>query len=250
MTQTVVLGPLYDPLITNKTVAFTIKDGESCGKIIELDPDSVYRVWVVGNEYYVEYEVGSGLDSVLKRLVVGEPPPGARLYIDCTIDDYHKDEDEFEEEKCKIVYKDEYGLEARTMLISIDEFFTRRLLKYMKDEFNVECPRGIVRKWGVDKVVMNPRKHDFDWLIHYITKHAGDYNSNKQEKRCRWLMAVALLHLLAIDVAKHRPRNAKDAAGLLASCKVMERIRLFKEARDPGVFKGLDRELRNLITYA
>lgn len=243
----VVLGPLYDPVITNKSVAFIYKDGDDCcGKVIELDPDNIYRIWIADNAYYVEYEVGGGLDSVLKRLVVGEPPPGARLYIDCTIDDYHKDEDEFEEEKCRVVYKDEYGLKARSMLISIDEFLTRRLLKYMKDEFDEECPKGIAWEWVV-KVVMNPRKYDFDWLIHYITKHAGDYNSNKQEKRCRWLMTVALLHLLAIDVAKHRPRNAEDAADLLASCKVMERIRLFKETRKTDVFIGLDKELKNLM---
>jgi hypothetical protein len=62
-------------------------------------------------------------------------------------------------------------------------------------------------------------------------------------------MTVALLHLLAIDVAKHHPRNAKDAADLLASCKVMEHIRLFKETRNPDVFIGLNKELKNLMIH-
>ena len=242
----VVLGPLYNPVITDKTVTFTYKDNDDCcGRAIMLTPDNIYRIWTAGNTYYVEYET-SELGNTLKGLVVDELPPGARLYIDCVIDDYHKDEFEFEK-KCQVAYKTEYGLEARSMLISIDEFFTRRLMKYLKDEFNVECPKGIARKW-VDKVVMNPCKYDFDWLIRYITKHVRDYDSNKQEKKCRWLMTVALLHLLAIDMTKYHLRDAKDAINSLASCKVMERVRLFKETRKANVFMGLDKELKNLVT--
>jgi hypothetical protein len=246
MTQTVVLGPLYDPVITNKTVAFIIKDGEP--KIIELDPDSVYRVWVVGNEYYVEYEVDGNVGGELKRLVVGEPPPGARLYIDCTVDDAYKGEFEFEEEKCQVVYKDEYGLEARSMLISTDEFHARRVLQYLKSEFGVECPKDIILKW-VGKVVMSPRK-DFDWLARYVAKHAGDYNSNNQEKSCWWWATMACLLLCAHDLAKYSPRSVEDLRNKLVFYKVRERVELFKTTRDPSVFKGLDRELRNLITYA
>jgi hypothetical protein len=248
MTQTVVLGPLYDPVVKNHRMYFTTKDCGSCGKIIELDPDSVYRIWTIDDKYYVEYEVDGELGSTLKRLVVDEPPPGARLYIDCTIDDVYKNEFEFEDEKCQFVSKDEYGHEVRFMLISTEEYCARRVLQYLKSEFGVECPKGVILKW-VGKVVMSPGK-DFDWLARYIVKHVGDYNSNNKEKSCWWLATMAWLLLWSHDLAKYEPKSAKDLRNKLVFCKVKERVELFKTTRDPSVFKGLDKELRleNLMT--
>ena len=246
----VVLGPLYDPVIKDHEMFFTYKDCESCRKIIKLDPDSMYRIWTVDGKYYVEYEVDGELDSTLKGLVVGEPPPGARLYIDCTIDDAYKDEFEFEEEKCQVVSKDEYGIETRFMPISTDEFHARRVLYYLKSEFGVECPKGVILEW-VDKVVMNPRK-DFDWMARYIVKHARDYNSNNQKKSCWWLATMAGLLLLSHDLIRFQPKSVEDLRNRLVFCRVKKRVELFKTTRDPSVFKGLDRELRieNLVTTA
>jgi hypothetical protein len=113
----VVLGPLYDPVIKDHEMFFTYKDCESCRKIIKLDPDSMYRIWTVDGKYYVEYEVDGELDSTLKGLVVGEPPPGARLYIDCTIDDAYRTSSS-SRGKMPVVSKDEYGIETRFMPIS------------------------------------------------------------------------------------------------------------------------------------
>jgi hypothetical protein len=244
-TNTVILGPLYDPVIKTHEMFFIYKDCESCGKIIELDPDSVYRVWTVDGKYYVEYET-DGLDSSLKGLVVGEPPPGARLYIDCTVDDAYKSE--FEEEKCHVVSKDEYGIEVRFMPISIEEFHARRVLQYLKSEFGVECPKSVILKW-VRKVVMNPRK-DFDWLAHYIVKHVRDYNSRNQEKSCWWLATMTWLLLWSHNLAKYSPKSDKDLYNKLVFCKVRERVESFKSSRDPSVFEGLDKELKDLMTRA
>jgi hypothetical protein len=161
MTQTIILGPLYDPLITDDTVAFTYKDDDDyCGGVIKLEPDRVYKVWVSNGEFYVEYEVDGEVDGLLKKLVVNKQPVGA-LYIDCSVGDYHEGESEFEE---------------RCEFISTEEFYTRRVLRFLEGEFGVECPKGVVKDW-VGKVVWD---ENWKWMLQYVTKHAGDYGTGNQ----------------------------------------------------------------------
>jgi hypothetical protein len=234
MSQTVVLGPLYDPLITDDTVAFTYKDDDDyCGGVIKLEPDRVYRVWVSNGEFYVEYEVDGEVDGLLKKLVVGKPPVSA-LYIDCSVGDYHEGEFDFER-RCKFV--------------SIEEFYTRRVLRFLEGEFGVGCPKGVVKDW-VENVVESGR--DWEWMLQYVIKHAGNYNSSNQVESCKWLATVALLYLRVYDMANYQPKDVKDLYRKIVYCRVRRRVDLFKAGRDPGVFVGLDKELgfENLVITA
>jgi hypothetical protein len=226
----VVLGPLYDPVIANKTVAFIYKDSDDyCGGVIELEPDKVYRVLVSNGEFYVEYEVDGEVDGLLKKLVVTKPPTGA-IFIDCTVDDYHENWFDFNE-RCKFV--------------SIEEFFTRRVLRFLESEFEVECPKDVVKDW-----VMKVDLDSIDWMPRYLIKNAMDFNSSNQVELCKWLATVALLYLRAYDKARYQPKSVEDLYDKLAYCRVRRRVDLFKASRKTSVFKGLDKELKDLMARA
>jgi len=228
-TNVVFLGPLYDSVITNDTVAFIYRgDDDYCGGVIELEPDRVYRVWVTNGSFYVEYEVDGEVDGLLKKLVATKPPTGTIL-IDCTVNDYHEDWLDFEK-RCRFV--------------SIKEFYTRRVLRFLESELGVECPKDIVKDW-VGKVIFKNNRNDVDWLLRYLVKNAGDY-SGSQEESCRWLATVALLYIRAYDVARPQPKTVEDLHKRLVYCRVRRRIDLFKASRDPGVFEGLDKELKDI----
>jgi len=191
----------------------------------------VYRVLVSNGEFYVEYEADGEVDGLLKKLVVTKPPTGA-IFIDCTVDDYHENWFDFNE-RCKFVL--------------IEEFFTRRVLRFLESEFWVECPKGIVKDW-VKNVVESNR--DWEWMLQYVIKHAGDYNSSNQVVSCRWLATVALLYLRVYDKARYRPKSAEDLYGKLVYCRVRRRVDLFKASRKTSVFEGLDKELKDLMARA
>jgi len=232
MAQTVILGPLYDPLITNDTVAFTYKDDDDyCGGVISLEPNRVYRVWVSNGEFYVEYEVDGEVVGLLKKLVMSKSSVGV-LYIDCSVSDYHEDWFDFER-RCKFV--------------SEEEFYTRRVLRFLEGEFGVGCPKGVVKGW-VGKVEGEGR--DWKWMLQYVIKHAGDYGTGNQVLSCKWLATVALLYFRVYDRANYTPKGVKDLYNKIVYCRVRRRVDLFKVSRDPGVFVGLDRELgfENLVT--
>jgi hypothetical protein len=223
----VVLGPLYDPVITNKSVAFIYKDSDDyCKGVIELEPDKVYKVLVSNGEFYVEYEVDGEVDGLLKKLVVAKPPTGA-IFIDCTVVDYHENWFDFNE-RCKFV--------------SIEEFFTRRVLRFLESEFEIECPKDVVKDW-----VMKVDLDSIDWMLRYLIKNARDFNSSNQVEPCKWLTTMALLYLRAYDKASYQPKSAEDLYDKLAYCRVRRRVDLFKASRDPGVFEGLDKELKDLM---
>ena len=229
-----VLGPLYDPVITKDTVAFTYKnDDDYYEGVIELEPDRVYRVWVSNGEFYVEYEVDGEVDGLLKKLAINKPPTGV-IFIDCTVGDYHEDWFDFVK-RCKFV--------------SIEEIFTRRVLRFLESEFKVECPKDIVKDW-VRKIVMSIRKDSIDWMARYIVKHARDYNSSNQEKSCKWLVTVALLYLKAYDQARYQPKSIEDLYKRLAYYRVSRVVDLFKASRDPSIFEGLDKEFKDLMSRA
>ncbi len=222
MPQKVIIGPLYVPHYTFTCSNAYYTEKVSVERMIKneicLNPDRIWRIWRVGDEYYIEYELGEGEDEV-KRLVK-QLPQGAVLVTDCStinVDDFY------------------YPWIAKTKCgISFKEYMARRILTLLK-EFNIDpCPIEKIRE-ALDAFVEYDEIMPYDPCVFamYVERDISTYNN------CEWLVEVALSYLSAYDINASWPESY--TLGNLR--EIEKRIEMYAETKDPNVFRGLEKEL-------